>query len=68
MRKWKLDWFQSRKLLVFVLETCSSSFLQSQESSVLLKPAGVVAVGVVFLAKVAMQAVFFADNLYHHDG
>ena len=68
MRKWELNWFQSRKLLVFVLETCSSSFLQSQEPSVLLKPAGVMTVGVVFLTEVAVKAVFFADNLYHHDG
>ena len=33
----------------------------------LLKPARVAAVGVVFLAEVAMKAAFFADNLYHHN-
>ena len=33
-----------------------------------LKSAGVMAVGVVFLAEIAVQAAFFADNLYHHDG
>jgi len=33
----------------------------------ILKPAGVAAVGVVFLAEVAMKATFFADNLYHHN-
>ena len=34
----------------------------------ILKPACVMAVGVVFLAEVAMKAAFFADNLYHHNG
>ena len=33
-----------------------------RDEGFLLKPAGVVAVGVVFLAEVAMKAAFIADN------